>query len=234
MSLCHFVTHPHRRGDLLVASLLAYLLSSYPISIFLLHKHHNKQLESFVLKYNHSTEHNLNIIITTSSQTSCCLARRGSLLPTDNFTFLSLTLLLSSQCQTQRTSNLKSQAQSEALGFTLLFLLLQCLAPTALPTLAGAAVSRPKSRGLLVYGRPGRPPEPYPHLPTVELGVEDVDVRAGMASSSWATKEGQSLSTMGQLLLAAIFTRAKAAAMAELQVLSSLILAQSIYKANKS
>ncbi|KFY83885.1 hypothetical protein V500_09814 [Pseudogymnoascus sp. VKM F-4518 (FW-2643)] len=118
-----------------------------------------------------------------------------------------------------RTSNLKSQAQSEALGFTHLFLLLQCLASTALPTLAGAAVSRPKSRGLLVYGRPGRPPEPYPHLPFVEFTL-DVDVGAGMASSSWATKEGQSLSTMGRLLLAAIFTRAKDAAMAELQVLS--------------
>lgn len=62
----------------------------------------------------------------------------------------------------------------------------------------------------------------------------DVDVRVAMASSSWATKEGPSLLTMGQLLLAVIFTKAKAAAMAELQVISSLILAQPISKANKS
>ncbi|OBT67506.1 hypothetical protein VE03_02970 [Pseudogymnoascus sp. 23342-1-I1] len=116
-----------------------------------------------------------------------------------------------------RTSNLKSQAQSEALGFTHLFLLPQeCLVSTALPTLAGAAVSRPKSKGLLVYGRPGRPPEPHPHLSIAESPQEDVDVSA-VASSNWATKEGQSLSTMGQLLPAVIFTRAKAAAMAELQ-----------------
>ncbi|OBT87752.1 hypothetical protein VE02_03056 [Pseudogymnoascus sp. 03VT05] len=116
-----------------------------------------------------------------------------------------------------RTSNLKSQAQSEAPGFTHLFLLPQeCLASTALPTLAGAAVSRPRSKGLLVYGLPGLP-RPHVHLIIVDLPLEDVDVQSGMASSSWATKEGQSLSTMGQLPLAVIFTRAKAVATAELQ-----------------
>ncbi|KFZ10722.1 hypothetical protein V501_05072 [Pseudogymnoascus sp. VKM F-4519 (FW-2642)] len=125
-----------------------------------------------------------------------------------------------------RTSNLKSQAQSEAPGFTHLFLLLQgCLASTVQPTLAGAAVSRPKSKGLLVYGLPGLPESHPHHLSIVDLPLEDVDVPSGMASSSWATKEGQSLSTMGQLPLAVIFTRARAAAMAELQVLSSFILA---------
>jgi hypothetical protein len=86
-----------------------------------------------------------------------------------------------------------------------------------------------------VYGHPGLP-ESHPHHPTtVELFLGgDVDVRSGVASSSWATKEGQSLSTMGQLRLEVIFTRAKAAAMAELQVLSSFLLARSISKANNS
>ncbi|KFY21741.1 hypothetical protein V493_07162 [Pseudogymnoascus sp. VKM F-4281 (FW-2241)] len=82
-----------------------------------------------------------------------------------------------------------------------------------------AAVSKPKLKDLLVYGRPGRPLEPYTHL------IVRFTLEAGMASSSWATREGQSLSTMGQLLLAVIFTRAKVAAMAELQVLSQLIFA---------
>ncbi|OBT57727.1 hypothetical protein VE04_02428 [Pseudogymnoascus sp. 24MN13] len=117
-----------------------------------------------------------------------------------------------------RTSNLKSQAPSEAPGFTHLFLLLQgCLASTVQPTLSGAAVSRPRSKGLLVYGLPGLPESHPHHLSIVDLPLEDVDVPSGMASSSWATKEGQSLSTMGQLPLAVIFTRARAAAMAELQ-----------------
>lgn len=81
-----------------------------------------------------------------------------------------------------------------------------------------------------MYGRPG-PPEPHPRLPFVEFPslLDDIGVSA-VASSSWATKEGQSLSTMGQLLPAGIFTRAKAAAMAELQVLS---FTQPIFDANK-
>lgn len=76
-----------------------------------------------------------------------------------------------------------------------------------------------------MYGLPGLPESHPHHLSIVDLPLEDVDVPSGMASSSWATKEGQSLSTMGQLPLAVIFTRARAAAMAELQVLSSFILA---------
>ncbi|KFY12231.1 hypothetical protein V492_04009 [Pseudogymnoascus sp. VKM F-4246] len=128
-----------------------------------------------------------------------------------------------------RTSNLKSQAPSEDLGFTHLFLLLQeCLASTALPTLAGAAASRPRSkgRGLNVYGRL----ELYPHLSVMILSPADVGIMALVVFSRWATREGQSLSTMGQLPLAAIFTRAKAAVMAELQVLSLFILAQTVSK----
>ena len=185
-----------------------------------LHKHHNKQLGSSILKYHHFIEHYLYIAITLLANRQLPTSSRP---PTSNrqFHFPQFNILLSSQCQTQRTSNLKSQAPSKDLGFTHSSLLLrECLASTALPILAGAAVSRPKLEGPLVYGLLGRPPGPYPHLHTVKFSA---DVWAAMESSRWATKEGQSSSTMGQLLLLAIFTRAKAVAMAELQVLLWLI-----------
>lgn len=54
-SLCHFVTRPHRRDVWHIF---------HPLSTLLLPKHHNKQLESFILKYHHSVEHNLTITIT--------------------------------------------------------------------------------------------------------------------------------------------------------------------------
>lgn len=92
-------------------------------------------------------------------------------------------------------------------------------------------MSRPKSKGLRVYGHLGPPPELYAHLAIVDLLMEDADVPAG-EFSSWAAKEVQSLSIMGQLLLLAIFTRAKAVAIPELQVLSLFILAQTISKEN--
>lgn len=216
LSHCHFVAQPYWRRNLPAASLLTYLLSSYLISTFHYTNNPNKQLGSSILKYHHFIEHYLYIAITLLANRQLPTSSRP---PTSNrqFHFPQFNILLSSQCQTQRTSNLKSQAPSKDLGFTHSSLLLrECLASTALPILAGAAVSRPKLEGPLVYGLLGRPPGPYPHLHTVKFSA---DVWAAMESSRWATKEGQSSSTMGQLLLLAIFTRAKAVAMAELQVL---------------
>lgn len=121
--------------------------------------------------------------------------------------------LPSTQCQTLRTFNLRSQVQSTVLGFINLFPLLhlQCLASTTLPTLAGADVSRLKLRCLLFHG----PPEAQ------DAAVQDAVVLVAMAKvfSRWETREGQSLSIMVLLPLAVTFTKAKAVVMADLQVL---------------